>query len=290
MKENLTPHYYANLIKQLRSSFVGSFLLVEGRSDKLTYKKFVDRENCQIRTNEGDRSNKEMAIAILDLLEQDNFQGVLAIVDADFDRLETSAYQSPNLLRTDTHDLETMILRSPALEDVTSEFGSEEKLGQLTREMREILLEAGTPIGYLLWISLQNQLNLKLEEIEFENFIDRRTLKIDLLKLIEEVINKSRNFSIQKEELLQKLTEQKSDTHDRWQICRGHDLVEILSLGFRLALGSKKKDQVKREDLERSLRLAYEREYFRETQLFLEIRAWENNHQPFRVLPDTERS
>jgi Protein of unknown function (DUF4435) len=52
----------------------------------------------------------------LAILEQRGFQGVLAIVDADFDRLVPPTYQSLNLLLTDAHDLETMLIQSPALE------------------------------------------------------------------------------------------------------------------------------------------------------------------------------
>ena len=69
-------------------------------------------------------SSKQCAIEILEILEKSNFQRVLAIVDADFDRLENLANKRPNLLPTDTHDLETMLIKSPALEKVVAEFGS----------------------------------------------------------------------------------------------------------------------------------------------------------------------
>jgi len=82
----------------------------------------------------------------------------------------------------------------------------------------------------------------------------------------------------------QALNSKKSNNHDPWQICCGHHLVEILSFGLRRVLGSNKAADVEPNSLERSLRLAYEEIYFRQTQLYLDIRKLESNNQPFRVL------
>lgn len=56
----------------------------------------------------------------MSILEKDAFLGVLAIVDADFDILESKLPESKNVLFTDAHDLETMIMKSFALEKVLS--------------------------------------------------------------------------------------------------------------------------------------------------------------------------
>jgi Protein of unknown function (DUF4435) len=110
MKDIINANYKANEIKMLRSTFSGTFLLVEGNSDDTFYKNFVDRSTCRLRVTGG----KQRAIDILQILNNETspngskFAGILAIIDADFDRLEPSPHQSPNLLRTDTHDLETM--------------------------------------------------------------------------------------------------------------------------------------------------------------------------------------
>jgi Protein of unknown function (DUF4435) len=217
-------------------------------------------------------------------LEHSNFQGVLAIVDADFDRLETLLYTSPNLLYTDSHDLETMLINSPAFKKILAEFGSEEKISQFNQDVKLVLVENGMSVGYLLWISKCDGLNLTFEGITFSKFIDEQTLQIDELKLIQEIKNKSQAFSLSEKNLQERLKSQKSNNHDPWQICCGHHLVEILSFGLRKALGSNKAADVEPNSLERSLRLAYEEIYFHQTQLYLDIRTWESNNQPFRVL------
>jgi hypothetical protein len=217
-------------------------------------------------------------------LGKSNFQGIIAVVDADFDHLKAPSHSASNLIRTDTHDLETMLLKSSALEKVIAEFGSEEKIAKFGRDVRTVLLEAGMPIGYLLWISQLNELNLTFNGITFSKFIDDQTLQIDELMLIQEVKNKSQAFGLKSEDLQQWLTNQKSNNHDSWQVCCGHDLVEILSLGLRRAIGSAKASDVEPNSLERSLRLAYEKTYFCKTQMYLSICSWESNNQPFKVL------
>ncbi|MDJ1179813.1 DUF4435 domain-containing protein [Roseofilum sp. BLCC_M91] len=108
MRDQLTPDREANAIRLKRQTFTGAFLLVEGGSDKKFYQRFTHK-NCEIEVVSGKPSSKQRVIQVLQILENDNFAGILAIVDADFDRLDNLEFSSPNLLRTDTHDLETML-------------------------------------------------------------------------------------------------------------------------------------------------------------------------------------
>ena len=283
MREFLTVDRHANQIRLRRSTFFGSFLLVEGSSDKIFYERFVDKTICELVIISGKPSSKLLVIAVLQKLDESDFQGVLAIVDADFDRLD-SVQSSPNLLCTDTHDLETMLIKSPALEKVVAEFGSEEKITKFNQDIRQTLLKAGISVGYLLWISQCDGLNLTFNGIKFSRFVDEQTLQIDELKMIREVNSKSQTCSLKDTDLQQKLASYKSSNHDPWQVCCGHHLVEILSLSLRKAIGSNKAVDIEPNSIERNLRLAYEEVHFHQTQLYSEIRTWENNNQPFKVL------
>lgn len=284
MRELLTVERHANQIRLRRSTFSGSFVLVEGRSDKIFYERFLDKTVCELITTSGKPSSKQRAIEILKILEKSSFQGVLAILDADFDCLQNSLQSIPNLLRTDTHDLESMIIKSPALEKVVNEFGSEEKIKKFNLDIRQILLKTGMSVGYLLWVSLHDRLNLTFDGIRFNRFIDEKTLQIDELKMIREVNSKSQSCLLKDIDLQKKLTNYKSSKHDPWQVCCGHHLVEILSISLRNLLGSNKIVDVEANRLEINLRLAYEKAYFDQTQLCSEIRIWESKNRPFRVL------
>ncbi|NET57212.1 MAG: DUF4435 domain-containing protein [Symploca sp. SIO2E6] len=284
MREYLSVERDANQIRLLRSTFSGTFLLVEGHSDKLVYDRLVDGAACTIVIVSGKPSSKLRVIAVLEILEKSNFTGILAIVDADFDHLEPLLEGSPNLLRTDSHDLESMLINSPALDKVVAEYGSEEKISKFAQDVRTLLVEAGLCVGYLRWVSQREKLNLTFNSIKFSKFVDETTLEIDELKLITEVKNKSPSCSWKEEELKTWVMNKKSDSHDPWQVCCGHDLVTILSLGLRKVIGSNKAAEVEPNMLERNLRLAYEAAYFRKTLLYSKIRTWETNNQPFKVL------
>jgi hypothetical protein len=72
--------------------------------------------------------------------------------------------------------------------------------------------------------------------------------------------------------------------HDPWQLCNGHDLVGVLSIGLRRAIGSQSAVGVGVEEMERALRLAYEAVDFAASELYRAIREWEQRNHPFRVL------
>ena len=154
MKENISAKRIATAIRMTRGpSFSGAFLIVEGETDPRVYGRVIDEDSCRIIPSHG----KEKAICVLEILENDNFTGVLAVVDADFWRLEGTEPTGSNLFITDTHDLETMILKSPALDKLLTEFGSADKIERFIqrpgKSIWDVLLDSGTPIGYLRWIS-----------------------------------------------------------------------------------------------------------------------------------------
>ena len=63
--------------------------------------------------------------------------------------------------------------------------------------------------------------------------------------------------------------------------------MEILSLGFRYIFGQNRDTiEVKKENLERSLRLAYEASFFSSTKLYESLRKWEKLHPGFRIFPN----
>jgi hypothetical protein len=284
MRDVLTSDRYANTIRLQRQTFNGSFLLVEGSTDKVFYERFIDNDKCRLTVVSGKPSSKKLVIRVLEILDEDNFQGALSIVDADFDRcLSPLPECSPNLILTDTHDLETLIIQSPALEKLLSEFGSEEKISKLDRDLRTILVECSLSIGYLRWVSQIDELNLTFEGIEFKKFINEKTLKLNEIDLIRTVQNKSQCFNIKCEDIQQKIRDRKIEDLDPWQVCCGHDLMDILSLALQKAIGSYDTKEVKRDVLERSLRLAYEAAFFLDTQIYISVREWENSNPGYIV-------
>ena len=132
----------ANEIRLRRSQHRGTFVIVEGRDDRLFYERFFDLQQCKFIVADG----KAKVCEVIRILDADSFRGVLGIVDADFDLLEEIPVSSLNVIQGDCHDLEATLVRSPALDRVLREFGSEDKIQRFVanagRDIRHVLLTA----------------------------------------------------------------------------------------------------------------------------------------------------
>ncbi len=278
----IRPERIANKMRMLRADPTYAshcFLLVEGTTDRKFYARFVD-DTCQIVVANG----KEQVIAVMSVLDSDGFTGAVAIVDADFDPLEDSQPTSENIFQTDTHDLETLLIQSPALDKLLCEYGSEEKLED--KDVRSILLACGKPLGYLRWVSLREPCNLKFDGLRYDRILDKETLAIDTRQLVQTLYDRTeaKDRTCTLTELHTAMQELQSDTHDPWYVCCGHDLVRILSVGLRYLVGSCNATDVAPENLERSLRLAYEPIYFLATRLYQALRDWQQHYPTFTLL------
>lgn len=283
MQEYLNANYYANQIRMRRSSYKGTFIIVEGRYDKLVYTNIFNIQEEYFTITLG----KEKALETINILNQDNFKGVLAIVDADFSKLDENYQPLTNVLLTDDHDLEIMMIKSPAFDKLMKERGSEDKINEFNESIRNYLLKSGKKLGYLRWVSLKNNLGFKFEELNYSKFINKESLLIDgIIKLIKTVKDNSQKANLDENGIKQSIEELENQNHDPWQICCGHDLICILSIGLCKKWGSWNTNEVKSETLERELRLAYEKEYFTKTELYQLLQDWEKNNSPYKILHD----
>jgi 5S rRNA maturation endonuclease (ribonuclease M5) len=279
MREQITPDRIANSIRLLRSDHEGVFLIVEGHSDKLIYERLVNKQEVRITIASG----KNNAIKALSILEKENFCRVFAVIDADFSRIEQQIPDSNNLFLTDEHDLEMMLIKSAAFDKLLKERGSEEKIAAFSKDIRETLLKLGQEIGKLRLLSLRNELNLKFEGLNFSKFIDKKNLSIDIDKLIISIKNHSQKLSLDEQQIKQDLSVISDENHDPWQLCCGHDFISILAIALWKVLGTRNANDVKKEDLERELRLAYELSYFYQTQIYQLMVNWQSNHHPYKI-------
>lgn len=281
MKKLLDPVDVANDIKMTRSQFKGSFLVVEGESaDIKLYKRFTDQEHCQITPAHG----KPNLIKIFNILENEGFPGICGLVDPDFDRIQ-SINHSQNIVSTDCHDQETMVLSSPAFEKILTEYGSEQKIklfeSKNNMSVREYLIKEGAHIGALRLLSINNSQNLKFEGLDFKKFVNQDSLKIDILMLIQEVTNKTSGHKYDKLLFTKKHICDLVTKNDPWSLACGPDILNILNIGLKKALGSR---TITPDILATSLRLGYEQSYFESSELHKALKCWEGSNSPFKIL------
>jgi len=292
MKGSITPERIANHVMMLRTRHKGSFMIVEGSTDAKVFHNLVDSQRCRLVI----AHSKNNATKGISLLDHRGLKGALAVVDADYWVLEGIHPDSPNLFLTDTHDLETMLLRSPALEKALVEYLPGDQMGragEIAEAVRQGLLKVGVPIGYLRWISFRENAGLNLNSLQAEEFVDLKELKVDMDRLIETVKAATKGVPLSTAELHRKVVALQKKEAAPWHIVQGHDLIEllkiILPLVVKKVLGSKISKRIRRkslnEKLDEDLRLAYQPSFFAATRLCASIREWESDSRPYKVLP-----
>lgn len=290
LKTTRRPVHEANKIRLARDIYKGSFLIVEGRSDKKVLQNFVNSSQCKIIIPPEKEDAKNFVIEVLSILNKDEqVSGVLGIVDSDFWKIEGYSSEIENLLTTDNTDLENMIINSPALDRVLQETGSEEKIKVFVHKngsLRDFLFVQASIIGYFRWLNRTKELSLKFNGIDFKKFVDKDTLNVSLTELIKVVIsnNNSGRVGYNEDEMLREIKCLYNETHDRKNLSRGHDLVSLLAYGLRRIWGTNDAQKVSEEIINAMLRLAYDTCFFLETDLYDSIIEWESSNSPFQIL------
>ena len=275
-----TPVELANEIRMLRSLHSGAILLVEGRDDRLFMERFTSRDNCMIVPARG-KANVRETIAIV---EADNVPGVLGMVDADLERVLGGPADSTNIIMPDCHDLETMLICSPALERVLVEFGSRTRIENFGEDVLETLIDRALLPGYLRLLSQQGQLGLTFQCLNYSSWLDRRTLRVNIPRLIQHVKNRSQRPDLSTEELEKGLMGISTQQLAEREVCNGDDLVGVLSISLRTALGNHSSQAPNSQVLRQSLRLAYTENDLLNSYLGQAIQEWERSHQPYTIL------
>lgn len=274
MREYIRHYDVANEISMRRSVEKGAFVVVEGITDYRLYGKFVNERNCKLAIA---HSKSNVRLTVKEMAKDRGDTMVSGIVDADYDRINGTDITTP-IFGTDTHDMETMIFHSKALEHILWEYGDPDGIRDFEKKrgmgIRETILTACYPIGLLMYLSLRNNYELNFRDMDYHDFIEPSTLEIDIDRFVTHVHSRSGFSKEKKKNLLRLLNQEFSKKHDPWQICRGHDMVDILIMGFQHSFGSYNSRALNHGSMQGSLRLAYSREHFEETGLFQGLDHW----------------
>jgi hypothetical protein len=274
MKQFFEPTHLANTVRLLRTQFHGVVLFVEGASDKRVYGQFTVLSSCRVMVADG----KSNVLETLDRLR--DVSGMLGIVDADFERHAHNLPLRSNVVVTDLHDLECIMCASPAFDKLLNEFGEEARVAvfreQHGESLADVIANRTATIGFLRWISICDSLELDFDELTYSHFVGRNDLKIDANSLVVEVVNHSRKHHLDQAELVAKIQQQSAEPFSPWQVCCGHDVLELLSFAVQKTIAARKASDVGRESLERALRLAYEPAFFVKTSLYRDVVAWQS--------------
>lgn len=264
-------------------------ILLEGNSDKKFWKSRIDAKVCTLRVCNGWES------VITEIKKSGELVHIIAILDADFDRLLTRFPRDPHprIFWTTHNDLEGMLFASAALHKVCCEIENENK----KLDASQVRSEAYRKAKALGQVRIHNEragwgLTFKKQRDDGFEYLSE---KEDFAGEIEKILKKAIEFS-QKQALLKDVakhtqtiksaasqnntaTTQPEMDDARW--CNGHDLIAIFSHQIKAA----KLPKYSVEDLEERLRLAFEREHLHTTDLYTCLSDWEKTNAPLRIFP-----
>lgn len=236
-------------------------VVVEGDDDKYVYEKVFDPAAVCFYVD----GDCEKHFVILDALNSRYANRMLAIKDADFDRLEGRVHPYPNMVLTDAHDTEGMIV-----EECLPELKGDDAVRCCGITLAPIYAEL-MEISYLKWYNhtTHSGLNFKgvIPDMDFDRYFSSvvsNTNNVVSVTLADVASFKGSNLGAPEK-----------------QLCNGHDILEriyVRAKAVNVANFHKKK-------FFKRLRLAYPKDKFVNTSLFRAIKVWEdaNGHSILAV-------
>lgn len=212
---------------------------------------------------------------IIDKIIQEGIDArVLGFIDRDYREDLGIVINDSHIVVTDFRDLEVSMFESDALDRVTVEFGSQQKLpkrecGSVAPEnIRNRIYTIAQKMGKLRYFSLVHELHYPIKKLEYSKFIDERTLEIDESKLVQQINSKSQkkiDLSILRQAFQGDIPERLQDAKN---ISSGHDIMELLGLSFKKLWGTNNSGSISRERLESCFRIGYSDDHFTQTNMF----------------------
>jgi len=284
----MTPARIANSI-QLDRSFLGTYLLLEGKKDIKLFKKLFCEKNTQLKPTFGKHKMRE----VYTILSERGFNRKVGIRDADYLRLDgnekyVDSYEH-NIFITDYHDSEGMVINSQALNDFIHIISDSEKVKNFERNygnIKELIYRLCYPLACLRLVNKVDNLGLSFKpanpegnKLKYRKFISESNFSyLGHEKLINTVVEYSTNRGsviAKREVIIESLEASIIKNHPVEEVVNGHDLAEILYLVGKKGLNSTSKTLQDASCIEESLCLAYNINYFSSTDLFNKLKEWQ---------------
>lgn len=217
---------------------------------------------------------------------------IIGIIDRDYSFFDCSSEVSENIFRTDTHDLETMLIASGALESVVEHLEevalpqtfTQKAYGSLRQgDLRAALTRAARYLGLAVFVNNEAGLNITFKHINckkrdtFSRFVNAETLECDIEAMKTVIIEKNAERGDDFIAIFEQAIRESGGYFFEypWHVCRGHDLICVLLRDLNMRYSLRDGEQIKGRDLERLLRRHYQAAYFADTDLCRQIRRWE---------------
>lgn len=263
-----------------RAVHKGSFLIVEGKTDVKRFKNFISQIDCSITGAHSVRKAK----GALRILESKGFSGVLAIVDADFDRIHRRAASSPNLIVSDNHDLDIDWIKSSALSRYLDEVGDAAKIAGMggVDYILNSIVEKLRPVSVSRYLNAVKTFKFPVSGIDVSRFF---CLQGDITDHYIDALIACGNVSSDKRDWIKlEIVNGCKLELDLFQLTNGHDICCALGALLESKIGSRKPQQRFGSEVETHIRLAMDDRDFVDLSIAKAIATWEKANVPYIVL------
>lgn len=226
-------------------------VIVEGDDDKTVYKEFFVEDTVLLHPD----GNCDKHEIILNDLNPQYYKRLIAIKDADFDRLNSAVQKFRNLFISDTHDLEGMVLR----DGIPTNLSDSDSYRCANVDVY-IIKESLRDISLLKWYNNINSCGLNFRDVD---------VNIPIVDYWHRVVaNTASSVSVTYEHF-QRFVEDVL-TVDLDELTNGHDLFERVYLQAKSA----DKSNFPKKQFFKRLRSTYTLERFKNTSLYASLVAW----------------
>lgn len=265
-------------------------LILEGDDDRKFFQAaLAGKDKVNLICAWGADSVTELVQRIDAIRAQGKFTPTVGVIDRDYRIALGTLHASPNLLVSDFRDIECMMFGSPTFEAVMSEFGSATKIRALggSASIASLAVGAASEIGKLRFFSQQAGVAASFKTLDIGKLLDRKSLTINPESLVVH-LNARQGVGgnpFPAGAVLAaaaacagaKCNQGNPYFTHQLLLCRGHDLMEVLAIGFRSLFGSRSAAESSRENVETLFRLGYV-SHFRSSQLGQALDAWLKQH------------
>jgi hypothetical protein len=229
---------------------------------------------------------RDNAINGLTMAREHGTIGVLAVIDQDYGLLLRAMINDPDIIVNDDNDIEVTMLKSEAFDHLVRELGEPNKVAKIEScgiTVRDFLVSTAHPIGALRLHSMQTSSGLKFKDLSYR-FVDMKTFTYSDEEMVREVRNHSRLPNYDPNPFYAFIAEIRAAEHDKWSLCKGHDLTTLFGKSLVRIIGSCNQILVTMLEIEQKLRLAFSIDDFKACNLYPKIKDWEERNSPFVVL------
>ena len=245
------------------------WVVVEAEEDVAVYEKFMQPDSTVVKTSEGETGRKGYAnveVIVSEIKQEVPVAHILGIRDADYSRYEEGYEVPENIFLTDRRDLEMMLLEADSVQQVLRAWAPtyDEAFSKCTPVCRHF--------GYLRIYNEVADLSVKFHDnLRPGKYWDYRqqTMKATWEQDSTAKFAQLSDGKCTATDVKAFITTHKLENENLYDICRGHDLLKLLSL----TLVDVQTYSV--EALMATMTEAYSLDDFKATRLYASIQAWQ---------------